>query len=108
MVSLITTTTTTTTTDRIVDTCPETLLMDVCRIAQFQLDFKRIVKAATVVTTTNQAVATQDSKSLTVGNLKVCFCWLFILHPIIVVVVVLKQKTHTGLPRRGRCQDLLV
>jgi hypothetical protein len=50
--------------------CPETLLMDVCRISNLQLDYQRAVKAATVVVTTNQAVAS-NSKSLTVGDLKV-------------------------------------
>ena len=51
-------------------TCPETLLMDVCRISSLQLDYQRAVKAATVVVTTNQAVAS-NSKDLTVGDLKV-------------------------------------
>jgi hypothetical protein len=51
-------------------TCPETLLMDVCRISSLQLDYQRAVKAATVVVTTNQAVAS-NSKNLTVGDLKV-------------------------------------
>jgi hypothetical protein len=44
--------------------------MDVCRISSLQLDYQRAVKAATVVVTTNQAVAS-NSKNLTVGDLKV-------------------------------------